>query len=86
MKPGTGTIILVAALLAAFGIELASHSVGNEALLLKLGALPDNGELHSQYWRLATVLAPALERYASSRQCNAAALDRTNRGKSRKYC
>jgi hypothetical protein len=54
MKPGTGTIILVAALLAAFGIELASHSVGNEALLLKLGALPDNGELHSQYWRLAT--------------------------------
>ena len=54
MKPGTGTIILVAALLAAFGIELASHSVGNEALLLKLGALPDNGKLHSQYWRLAT--------------------------------
>ncbi len=54
MKPGTGTIILVAAFLIVFGIELASHSVGNEALLLKLGALPDNGELYSQYWRLAT--------------------------------
>jgi membrane associated rhomboid family serine protease len=54
MKPRTGTIILVLALLAAFGIELASHYVGNEVLLLKLGALSDNGELHGQYWRLAT--------------------------------
>jgi membrane associated rhomboid family serine protease len=54
MKVGAGTIILIAAFLGAFGIELTSHAVGNEALLLKLGALPDNGELHSQYWRLAT--------------------------------
>ena len=49
-----GTIILIAAFLGAFGIELTTHAVGNEALLLKLGALPDNGELHSQYWRLVT--------------------------------
>jgi membrane associated rhomboid family serine protease len=54
MKPGTGTIILVVAFLVVFGIELANHTAGNETLLLKLGALPDNGELHSQYWRLAT--------------------------------
>jgi len=54
MKPGTGTIILLAALLIVFGIEVASHSVGNEALLLKLGALPDDGQLHGEYWRLAT--------------------------------
>ena len=54
MKPGTGTIVLIAAIFVVFGIEFASHSVGNETLLLKLGALPDNGELHGEYWRLAT--------------------------------
>jgi membrane associated rhomboid family serine protease len=52
MKPSTGTIILVVTFLVVFGIELASHSAGNEASLLKLGALPDSGELHGQYWRL----------------------------------
>ena len=54
VKPGTGTTVLVAALFVVFGIELASRSVGNETLLLKLGALPDDGELHGEYWRLAT--------------------------------
>jgi len=29
-------------------------SAGNDAALLKLGALPDNAELHGQYWRFAT--------------------------------
>jgi rhomboid protease GluP len=54
VKAGLGTITLVVALLVVFGIELATHSVGNEASLLKLGALPDNGALHGQYWRVAT--------------------------------
>ena len=54
MKAGLGTITLVAALVVVFGIELATHSVGNEASLLKLGALPDDGALHGQYWRFAT--------------------------------
>jgi membrane associated rhomboid family serine protease len=54
VKAGLGTIMLVVALLVAFGVELASHSAGNEASLLKLGALPDSGELHGQYWRLGT--------------------------------
>jgi rhomboid protease GluP len=54
MKPGTGTITLVATFLVVFGVELASQSAGNEASLLKLGALPDSGELHGQYWRLGT--------------------------------
>ena len=54
MKAGLGTITLVVALLVVFGIELATHSVGNEASLLKLGGLPDNGALHGQYWRVAT--------------------------------
>ena len=30
------------------------HSAGNDAALLKLWALPDSGELHGQYWRIAT--------------------------------
>jgi rhomboid protease GluP len=54
MKASLGTTFVVAALLVVFGIELASHSVGNETLLLKLGALPDDGKLHGEYWRLAT--------------------------------
>ena len=49
-----GTITLVLALLGVFGLELATHSAGNDAALLKLGALPDSGELHGQYWRIAT--------------------------------
>ena len=48
------TIALVLALVGVFGLELATNSVGNDAALLKLGALPDNGELHGQYWRFAT--------------------------------
>jgi rhomboid protease GluP len=54
VKAGPGTITLVVTLLVVFGIELATHSVGNEAFLLKLGALPDNSALHGQYWRVAT--------------------------------
>jgi rhomboid protease GluP len=54
VKTGPGTIALVVALLVVFGIEFATHSVANEASLLKLGALPDNGALHGQYWRVAT--------------------------------
>src|SRR5436190_21041823 len=48
------TIALVLVLVGVFGLELATHSVGNNDALLKLGALPDNGELQGQYWRLAT--------------------------------
>jgi rhomboid protease GluP len=48
------TIVLVLTLLGVFGLELATRSVGNETALLKLGALPDDGDLHGQYWRFAT--------------------------------
>lgn len=54
MKAGLGTTILVAALVVMFGVELATHTAGNEIALLQLGALPDNNELHGQYWRLIT--------------------------------
>jgi len=54
MKDSPGSIVLVVALAGVFGVEIATHSVGNDASLLKLGALPDNGELNGQYWRFAT--------------------------------
>ena len=49
-----GTIWLIIAIAVAFGLEMATNSVGNDDALLKLGALPDNGQLHSEYWRVAT--------------------------------
>src|SRR5437879_4326319 len=49
-----GTIVLILALTVGFGIEIATHSVGNDDALLKLGALPDNGQLHGEVWRIAT--------------------------------
>jgi len=49
-----GTALLVVALAIGFGIELATNSVGNYASLLKIGALPDNGQLHGEFWRIAT--------------------------------
>jgi membrane associated rhomboid family serine protease len=54
MKASPGSIVLALALAGVFGVEIATHSVGNDALLLKLGALPDNGELNGQYWRFVT--------------------------------
>jgi rhomboid protease GluP len=54
VKAGRGTTGLVAVLALVFGLELSTHSVGDESALLKLGALPDNGQLHGEYWRFAT--------------------------------
>lgn len=49
-----GTVWLIIAIAIAFGIEVATNSVGNNDALLKLGALPDNGQLHGEFWRIAT--------------------------------
>jgi membrane associated rhomboid family serine protease len=49
-----GTLVLILAIAIAFGIEIATNSVGNEAALLKLGALPDDGQLHGQFWRIGS--------------------------------
>jgi membrane associated rhomboid family serine protease len=49
-----GTLLLIVALSFGFGIELATNSIGNDEALLKLGALPDNGQLHGGFWRVAT--------------------------------
>ena len=50
----SGTFVLILAIAAGFGIEIATKSVGNDAGLLKLGALSDNGQLHGEFWRIAT--------------------------------
>jgi len=49
-----GTVWLIVAVAIAFGIEVATSSVGNNDALLKLGALPDDGQLRGQFWRIAT--------------------------------
>jgi rhomboid protease GluP len=58
MRPGVfqnrGTFVLILAIAVGFGIEIATHSVENDTALLKLGALPDNGQLHGEFWRIAT--------------------------------
>src|SRR5260370_38044524 len=50
----SGTFLLILAIAAGFGIEIATNSVGKNDALLKLGALPDNGRLHGEFWRIAT--------------------------------
>ena len=47
---GTATICCV--MTAVFLAELAGGAAGNEARLLGLGALPDSGQIHHEYWRL----------------------------------
>jgi membrane associated rhomboid family serine protease len=54
MFANRGTFLLTAAIAVVFGIEIATNSVENDAALLKLGALPDNGQLHGEFWRIAT--------------------------------
>src|SRR6202011_254243 len=49
-----GTVWLIIAIAVAFGIEIVTNSVGSDAALLNLGALPDNGQLHGEFWRIAT--------------------------------
>jgi rhomboid protease GluP len=54
LERNRGIFVLILALAVCFGIETATNSVGNDDALLKLGALPDNGQLHGEYWRLIT--------------------------------
>jgi membrane associated rhomboid family serine protease len=39
---------------AIFLVELATGAIRNDARLLRLGALPDSGEIGHEYWRLIT--------------------------------
>lgn len=47
-----GTFVLILAIAVGFGIEIATGSIGNDYALSKLGALPDNGQLHGEFWRV----------------------------------
>jgi membrane associated rhomboid family serine protease len=49
-----GSAGLLAFVLAMFFVELATAAIGDDARLLALGALPDSGAIHGQYWRLLT--------------------------------
>ncbi len=48
------SIVLFCTIVIVFGLEIARGAVGNDVGLLALGALPDKGQLHGEYWRLLT--------------------------------
>src|SRR4051794_33835070 len=57
MKPpfrAWGSAALLLLLAAIFLVERARGAVGSDPGLLALGALPDRGGLHGEYWRLLT--------------------------------
>jgi membrane associated rhomboid family serine protease len=54
LERNRGTLVLILAIAVCFGIEIATNSIGNDVALLKLGALPDDGQLHREVWRIAT--------------------------------
>ena len=47
-----GSAAIFGFIAAMFLVELATGAVGDDAGLLGLGALPDSGPLHREYWRL----------------------------------
>jgi membrane associated rhomboid family serine protease len=54
MRTYLGSAAIFCVMSAMFLLELAANAVGNDALLLGLGALPDSGQIHHEYWRLLT--------------------------------
>jgi rhomboid protease GluP len=51
---GKATLGLMLVLVAAFTVEGMKGAIGNEAALLRIGALPNDGHLGHEYWRLIT--------------------------------
>jgi membrane associated rhomboid family serine protease len=54
LRPFAGSLALFGLAAAMFLVELARGAVGSDERQLALGALPDSGGLHGQYWRLLT--------------------------------
>ncbi|HEU4401849.1 MAG TPA: rhomboid family intramembrane serine protease [Candidatus Polarisedimenticolia bacterium] len=54
MTSSRGTAVLILALVSLFGVEIATHTMGDETALLRLGALPTDGHLDGEYWRVLT--------------------------------
>jgi rhomboid protease GluP len=47
-----GTTLLLFLISLVFGLELATGLVDDDLMLLRIGGLSDNGQLHGQGWRL----------------------------------
>jgi membrane associated rhomboid family serine protease len=54
MRSYLGSAAILCVISAVYFLELATNAVGNDAGLLALGALPDSGQIHYEYWRLFT--------------------------------
>ena len=54
MRTYFGSAAICCVMTVMFLIELAKNAVGNDALLIGLGALPDSGQINHEYWRLLT--------------------------------
>ena len=54
MRTRMGSAGIWFTLTAMFLVELARGAIANDAELLRLGALPDSGQIHNEYWRLIT--------------------------------
>jgi membrane associated rhomboid family serine protease len=54
LERNRGTLVLILTIAVGFSIEIVTNSVGSDDALLKLGALPDNGQLHGEFWRVVT--------------------------------
>ena len=54
MRTRIGSAGIWFTIIAMFLVELARGAVANNAELLRLGALPDSGQIHHEYWRLIT--------------------------------
>ncbi len=54
MRTYFGSAAIFCLMAVMFLIELGGGAVGNDARLLGLGALPDSGKIHHEYWRLLT--------------------------------
>jgi membrane associated rhomboid family serine protease len=54
MRTYFGSVVIFCVMAAMFFLELARNAVGNDALLIGLGALPDSGQIDHEYWRVLT--------------------------------
>jgi len=54
MRPRVGSAALFCVMAAIFIVEVATGAIRNNVRLLRLGALPDSGEIGHEYWRLIT--------------------------------
>ena len=54
MRTRVGSAALFCVIAVIFLVELATGAIRNDARLLRLGALPDIGEIGREYWRLIT--------------------------------